>query len=137
MWSNGFRGSSPETRTDYDSYGNVICTMDPRAHTTTIAYDGSQTFVITVSNPLHHVISTRYSGVNGVGMGTGLYGQIKSVTNPNGAVTSMEYDGIGRGTKLTQPNGSWTITAYNSFGTVGKQHCLHQHIAESVDLAIF
>ncbi|MGE0477197.1 MAG: FG-GAP-like repeat-containing protein, partial [Nitrospirales bacterium] len=120
-WLSG--GTSPETRMAYDAYGNVTCTLDPRGNPTTLVYDTpSQTFAISATNALEHVTSTSYYGVNGVTMTTGLYGQVKTVTDPNGAVTTSEYDALGRRTKVTQPNGFWTTTAYNSFGTVGSQH---------------
>ncbi len=115
-------GTDPETRMAYDSHGNVICTRDANGHTTTMAYDTSGTFATTVTNPLGHVVSTTYYGVNGVAMDLGLYGQVKSVTDPNGAVVSTEYDALGRRTKVTQPDGFWTTTSFNSFGTVGNQH---------------
>ena len=106
----------------YDVYGNVTCTRDAGGNTTTMAYDSSQTFPLTATNALGHVTSTSYYGVNGVATTTGLYGQVNSVTDPNGATTTSEYDVFGRPTKVTQPNGLWTTTAYNSFGTVGTQH---------------
>ena len=119
-WLNG--GTDPQTRMAYDSQGNVTCTRDAKGNETTMAYDASGTFATSVTNPLGHVTSTTYYGVNGVAMDTGLYGQMKSVSDPNGAVVSTEYDALGRRTKVTQPDGFWTTTSYNSFGTVGSQH---------------
>ncbi len=119
-WLNG--GTSPETRMAYDVYGNVTCTRDARGNTTTMAYDGSQIFSTSATNALGHQTSTAYYGVNGVATTTGLYGQVKSVTDPNGSITTSEYDVFGRNTKVTQPNGFWTTTSYNSFGTAGSQH---------------
>ncbi|GJL61397.1 MAG: hypothetical protein NPIRA04_00510 [Nitrospirales bacterium] len=119
-WLNG--GTDPETRMAYDSQGNVICTRDAKDNTTTMAYDASGTFATTVTNSLGHVTTTQYYGVNGVAMDLGLYGQVKSVTDPNGAVVLTEHDALGRRIKVTQPDGFWTTTSYNSFGTVGSQH---------------
>ena len=65
--------------------------------------------------------STTYYGVNGVAMDLGLYGQVKNVTDPNGAVVVSEYDALGRRTKVTQPDGFWTETFYVGFGTIGSQ----------------
>ena len=115
-------GTDPETGMTYDAYGNVICTRDARGNMTTMSYDASKTFATVVTNALGHVTSTSYYGVNGVGQTTGLYGQVKSVTDPNGSTTTTEYDVFGRRTTVTQPNGFWTTTSYNSFGTVGSQH---------------
>ncbi len=114
--------TDPETRIAYDSMGNVTCTRDARGKTTTMAYDPSGTFATSVTNPLGHVTSTTYYGVNGVAMDLGLYGQVKNVTDLNNAVVLAEYDALGRRTKVTQPDGFWTTTSYVSFGTVGTQH---------------
>ena len=119
-WLSG--GTSPETRMAYDSMGNVTCTRDALGNTTTIAYDPSGTFATSVTNASGHVTSTTYYGVNGVAMDLGLYGQVKTVTDPNNAVVLAEYDALGRRTKVTQPDGFWTTTSYVSFGTVGTQH---------------
>ena len=88
------------TRTDYtyDAYGNVT---QERQYGDT---------------------ATAYYGVNGVATTRGVYGQVKSVTDANGAVVTTEYDALGRRTKVTQPDGFWTTTSYVGFGTVGSQH---------------
>jgi RHS repeat-associated protein len=119
-WLNG--GTSPETRMAYDAYGNLTCTRDANGNTTTMSYDGSFTFPKVVTNPLGHVKTTQYYGVDGVPADTGLYGQVKSVTDPNNAVISTTYDVFGRPLQTTFPDTSWTSTAYLSFGTVGAQH---------------
>ena len=119
-WLNG--GTSPETRMAYDALGNVLCTRDANGHTTTMAYDSTGTFATSVTNPLGHITTTQYYGVEGVPMDTGLYGQVKRVTDPNGAVVSTAYDPLGRRTSVIQPDGFSTTTSYVSFGTVGAQH---------------
>ncbi len=119
-WLNG--GSSPETRMAYDGMGNVVCTRDALGHTTTMTYGSSGTFATAVTNPLGHRTTTQYYGVNDVPMDTGLYGQVKQVTDPNGAVVTSKYDALGRRTRVTQPDGFWTTTSYVAFGTVGSQH---------------
>ena len=115
-------GTSPETGMTYDAYGNLTCIRDARGNMTTLTYDASHIFVTTSTNALGHQTSTTYYGVNGVAMDTGLYGQVKSVTDANGSTTTSEYDVFGRGTKVTQPNGLWATTTYNNFGTVSTQH---------------
>ena len=119
-WLSG--GTNPEARMAYDSYGNRICTRDANGNVSTVTYDTSYTFPKVVTNALGHQATTQYYGVDGVPMTTGLYGQVKNVTDPNGAVTSMEHDVFGRKSKVTSPDGFWTTTAYNNFGTVGTQH---------------
>lgn len=127
-----FNGTSPhgnpEIRYAYDSYGNRICTRDARGNTTTISYDSTGTFPIltTAPSPASLTTATAYYGVGGIPMDTGLYGQVKSVTDPNGRTTGHEYDALGRKTKTTNPDGFYATTTYN-YGngqTVGTQHVL-------------
>ena len=112
----------PETRAAYDARGNVICTRDAAGHTTTMGYDASGTFVTTVTNPQGHVTRTTYYGVDGVWPIDGAYGQVASVTDPNGATVRTVYDAVGRVSQVTQPDGAWTTTRYEALGTVGSQH---------------
>lgn len=120
--------STVEERMAYDSYGNLLCSRDARTNTTSIVYDSSKTFPITVktppttNSPLGLVTTTKYYGVNAAAGGYGLYGQTQSVTEPNGAITSNEYDSFGRQKKQTLPDITWTSWDYNNFGTVGTQH---------------
>jgi RHS repeat-associated protein len=127
-----FNGTSthgnPEMRLAYDTSGNRICTRDARGNITTITYDSTGTFALstTTPSPASLTTTTAYYGVNGVPMDTGLYGQVKSVTDPNGRITSHEYDALGRKTKTTNPDGFFVTTTYN-YGngqTVGTQHVL-------------
>jgi len=119
-WLGG--GNNPELRRAHDSYGNQICSRDANGNVTTWAYDTSATFPTVVTNALGQQTTSQYYGVDGIDTSTGLYGQIKRVTDPNGAVTVYEYDGFGRKSKVTNPDGFWTTTTYNSFGTIGAQH---------------
>ena len=129
-----FNGTSthaaPETRMAYDNYGNVTCIRDANGNTSTVTYDSAtQTFPLTSTSasPASLTTSTSYYGVNGVAIpATGFYGQVQSVTDPNGRVTTHEYDALGRRTKTTNPDGLFATTTYN-YGagqTVGTQHVL-------------
>src|SRR5207247_9283234 len=106
----------------YDSYWNHTCARDPNGNTSSISYDASNTFPRIVTNPLGHQTTTQYYGVDSVAADNGLYGQVKSVTDPNNAVVTRTYDVFGRRATVTQPDGLSTTTTYNSFGTVGSQH---------------
>lgn len=112
----------PETRTAYDAYGNVICIRDPNGNTTSVSYDGSGTFPKVTTNPLGQQTMTQYYGVDGVPTDTGLYSQIKSVTNVNNAITLKRYDIFGRNTQVVSPDGSVATTSYNNLGSVGLQN---------------
>ncbi|UVT16489.1 MAG: VCBS repeat-containing protein [Nitrospira sp.] len=123
-WLNG--GTNPETRMAYDQYGNKVCARDPKGNMTTLGYDPSQVFLMTSTNALGHVFTTSYYGVNLVLMDTGLYGQVKGVTDPNGRTTTSTYDAFGRRVTTTTPAPDSLVTtlAYNYGGTfvVGTQH---------------
>lgn len=113
--------SNIENRTAYDDHGNPVCTRDPNGNITYTTYDSSKIFPVAVTNPLGQSTVTQYYGVDGIIADNGLYGQIKSVTDPNGAVTGTEYDGYGRKARETKPDGAWTTWSYHEFGTVGSQ----------------
>lgn len=115
-------GTNPVVRMTYNSLGNPICQRDAKGNITSIAYDASNTFPTIVTNPLGQQSVTQYYGVDGVLADTGLYGQVKSSTDPNGASTTVIYDAFGRKTKETLPDGTWASLSYNNFGTVGSQH---------------
>jgi YD repeat-containing protein len=132
-WLSG--GTSPATQMAYDSYGNLICAKDPNGNTTTLTYDTSSTFQKVITNALGHQTMTQYYGVDGVTADTGLYGQVKSVTNSNGEVTTTTYDVFGRKSQITYPNTlvktfnypcttstGCTPDATNVFGNVGSQY---------------
>ena len=129
-----FNGTSthaaPETRMAYNSYGSIICARDANGNASTITYDSAtNTFPLTntTASPASLTTTTSYYGVNGVAIpATGFYGQVQSVTDPNGRVTTHEYDALGRRTKTTNPDGFLATTTYN-YGagqTVGTQHVL-------------
>jgi RHS repeat-associated protein len=116
----------PETRMAYDNYGNVTCTRDANGNTSTLAYDATFTLPTVATTP---PVGTNQSGFatttqyyTGASTDKGLYGQVQSITDPNGAITVIEYDPFGRKTKITTPDTSWTSWSYNNFGTVGTQN---------------
>ncbi len=139
-WLNG--GPNPVNGTDYDSYGNIICTVspsgDPAGTITTIVYDAAtKTFPLMVSKPLGAVAITEYYGVNGVEAEFGLYGQVRSVKDANDQIITTKYDKFGRKIEVITPyldlNGSpstfTTIMAYLNWGLgVGPNAATHQHL---------
>ena len=99
-WLNG--GTNPEVRSAYDAYGNAICSRDPLGNVTQTSYDSTRTFPVSLANALGHT-TTAYYGVDGVPWSTaatdpGLFGLVKSTTDPNLATTTLQYDVFGRKT---------------------------------------
>jgi len=118
-WLDG--GDSPEKWMAYDSYGNVVCTRDPNSvldpygKISTVTYDSTYTFPMTVTNPLQHSVASKYYGVDGEAADKGLYGQLKSSADANGTVRSHEYDNLGRKTLENSPDGFATTWDYSGF----------------------
>lgn len=114
-----------DARTAFNAYGNPFCTRDANGNISTISYDSSGTFPTIVTNPLGHQTKTAYYGVDGVPADMGLYGQVKSVTDPSNKTSTYQYDSLGRKVRVDSPDGSWGTTSYNNLGEgVGVQHIL-------------
>lgn len=118
---------NPETRMAYDAFGNVICGRDPNANVfgyspSTFSYDSTFTFLKSVTNPLGQQTTRTYYGVDGVAADAGLYGQIKTIADPNGGVTIRQYDIFGRQISEAASDGPTTTISYNNFNSVGSQN---------------
>jgi len=85
----------------YDAHGNVATVTDALGRTTTTAYEATKTFPASVANALGHSQSFTYDNKTG---------KILTSTDPNGQVTTSEYDGFGRLTKVTGPGGISEVT---------------------------
>ena len=99
---------NPVTSYQYDDYGNLLSTTDALDHITTITYDtGYQIFPLVTANHLEHQVVNEYYGINGVplddGTYRGLWGQLKSSTDPNGNTSFSIYDTFGRIEKTVSP----------------------------------
>ena len=93
---------------------------------TTIAYDSDyHIFPLTTTNALSHTVTNEYYGVNGVALSSGgyagLWGQLKSTTDPNNQQGSRVYDVFGRLVKTISPLDSLSYptseTEYAYFST--------------------
>ena len=92
---------SPEIEFTYDMYGNVLTATDPMENVTVITYDPEyHVFPVRTANALMHEVKNEYYGINGValddGTYSGLWGQLKSSTDPNGQLGYRVYDVFGR-----------------------------------------
>ncbi len=115
-------GTDPVEIFGYDSFGNQICSKDPGGNVSTISYDSTSTYPSIVTNAKGHQLTNRYYGVDGEAVDHGVYGQLKSMTDPNSAQKSYQYDLFGRKFRESLSDGSWATWSYNNFGTVGAQH---------------
>lgn len=102
-WAGGTPGSTnPTIEYTYDPYGNLLTTKDPNGHITTVTYENQYfIFPIEVKNALDQKAEKEYYGVNGVPLNggngyRGLWGQVKSVKDPNDQEGKKTYDTFGR-----------------------------------------
>jgi RHS repeat-associated protein len=90
--------NGPNTRNEYDVYGNITRVIDPNGYPngagTSTGYDGVFLFPSTVTNAKGHVTTTEMNY---------LYGQPKKVTDPNGEFTQYSYDAAGRRQCVARP----------------------------------
>src|SRR6185437_13701103 len=63
-----------------------------------------------------------YYGANGSATDKGLYGQLKTLTDPSGAWTKIEYDALGRDQTISRIDGSSTSVIYNGIGNPAEQN---------------
>ena len=118
-FGNRIQADSPDagvTEFEYDLAGNLVKRIDPRRNVTTeYAYD-AQGRLVSITDPVGLV--TRFTHNS----------HLTSITDPGGGVTALEYDNLGRQTKLTQPDpdGAGALTSpitlheYNGSGKISK-----------------
>ncbi|MBB5282929.1 RHS repeat-associated protein [Rhabdobacter roseus] len=94
----------------YDAFGNRIQQdltawhgTQAETRTNKATYDATGRFTLTETNPLNQVFRATYDPK---------WGHLLTATDPNNLVTTYQYDGFGRLTKQTAPDGTWIATAY-------------------------
>lgn len=109
-WAGDAPGTThPFTTYTYDSIGNLLTTADSNNSATSIVYDTTyKMFPLETTNALGHKVTNEYYGINGVALsgadGTfGLWGQLKSTTDPNNQKGLRIYDVFGRTVKMVSP----------------------------------
>jgi len=109
-WAGNAPGAiSPETKYTYDVFGNLKTTQDTNNNTTTMDYDTAyQMFPFMTQNAKGHQVVNEYYGVNGVSLDSGdgfkgLWGQLKSTTDPNQQKGRRVYDIFGRVVATVSP----------------------------------
>jgi YD repeat-containing protein len=84
-----------DTTTAYDAYGRPTSVTDPLNRTTSTAYHPFYGYAQSVTNALNHTVSTVSDPRWGVPL---------SVTDADNQVTTLQYDGYGRRTKVWLPS---------------------------------
>ncbi|RTZ03569.1 DUF4237 domain-containing protein [Flavobacterium bomense] len=113
--------------TQYDIYGRLIQSNAFTGKTTTVAYSGLTTTVndgtITKSstkNAIGNVVTMTETPGGTINYTYFANGNLKT-TDYAGVVTTLEQDGWGRKTKLTDPSAGTYLYAYNSLGEATKE----------------
>jgi RHS repeat-associated protein len=88
-YASGAFGYVTKSATVYDSYGRPVTAYDGNGNATTTSYTMTNgvTTAETVTNPLGQATATSYDP---------LRGQAVKITDPNGIITTLHYDGLGR-----------------------------------------
>ena len=100
---------NPITQYTYDAGGNLLTTTDPIGNVARVTYDTTYNmFPMTTENALGHKVINEYYGVNGVALSDtsglqGLWGQVKSTTDPNQQQGKRSYDVFGRTAAVVSP----------------------------------
>lgn len=110
---------SVSSKVKYDSYGNATEVTDGRGNVTTNTFSSTYAYAYptSVTTPIPDSAGT-YGSSSGFTRSTTYdsnTGLPLAVTDPNGAVTEMEYDDpLLRPTKVIAPNGAETVTEYGA-----------------------
>ncbi|MCB9771472.1 MAG: VCBS repeat-containing protein [Candidatus Omnitrophica bacterium] len=109
-WAGSAPGTvHPFTKYSYDAIGNVLSLEDSKGSKTTTVYDATyRLFPLQTTNALGHKVVNEYYGINGVALNSsdgtaGLWGQVKSTTDPNQQKGLQIYDTFGRLSKIVSP----------------------------------
>jgi RHS repeat-associated protein len=142
---NNVDGTPIVTKSTYDGFGNTLTDVNANGRTTTYAYDGTATYLTTITNPLGYALTFNYHGVNAIAdsrdsAAPHIPGKLQRFVEPTDVFggpgqndTLYVYDTIGRLTASFRPMAGLDPSApsssysYLEFGTPG-----HQRVVQGV-----
>jgi len=117
------------TTNAYDSYGRISGISRPTGRNTSYSYSAnsaSETTAGKTYSKTYDSDGTLISAADNGGTINYAYlpdGKIKTITSPDGAVTSMQYDIAGNQTQLNDPSAGTSNYTYDGFGQqIGRAH---------------
>jgi RHS repeat-associated protein len=122
----------------YDSYGRQTKVTAPSGKTTTYSYSGKSStvnehgFTKTTTLSSEGFIDKITDAAGEIKYSCRPDGQPKSITAPDGSVTSFGYDDYGRQTSITDPSAGLIQYAYDGNGYMNKQTDAESRISETV-----
>lgn len=141
---------NPVTLYSYDAIGNLSTTTDPKGNITRVTYDTAYNmFPLTTENALAHKVINEYFGVNGVPLTgsdglSGLWGQVRSTTDPNQKQGRRGYDIFGRLAisispvdSVTYPTQTTAIQYFSDYTKVTSRQRVKSGQAQTIDAVSF
>lgn len=113
-------GPPSETTAVFGDLGELICQTDARRKITRFEYDSSRSFLLQTTSPSGLQQQVSYYGINATS-NDGLFGQIESEIDANGAKNKSTYDEFGRAVSTLAADGSQITTRYGDFGDAKRQ----------------
>src|SRR3989339_27086 len=141
---------NPYIRYGFDGYGNIISAVDPKGHSSKVTYDSEfHMFALSVENALGHSIFNEYYGVNNVPLDSrdgykGLFGQLKSTTDPNNQTGKLSYDVFGRVfasvspvDTIEHPSAVTFVEYFSDYSKVSTENRLIRNMEETIKTVSF
>lgn len=113
---------SPSYNFGYDSFGNTVCERDPNGNLTSLAYDSSHTLPTKQTDAKGFTTTKEYYGLDGTSVIGGTFGQLRSATDANNAITTISYDPLSRPSSAILADGSTVAWTYTAIGEAGVQN---------------
>jgi len=113
---NGSAGSHPGVNTEAAAPAANTSAVIASA-TSTVTYDTQGRYAISAKNPLNHVEGRTVDA---------RFGEVLTLTDPNGLVTTRSYDGFGRLLSESRPDNTSTQYAYTACGGACPTHAYYK-----------